>query len=88
MSTSSSTNSNINWRTINIDSLDPDSHTNFPLSSLIPAQYPPVSSTEAQQLQGQIRQLLRGGDVEGALRGGLENVPWGGEDGKGAAKVC
>ncbi len=75
----------INWRTINIDLLDPDSPSNFPVSSLLPASIPSVSASEVQTLASQIRQLLRGGDTEGALRGALENVPYGGD---GGAKVC
>jgi actin related protein 2/3 complex subunit 5 len=74
-----------NWRTINIDLLDPDSPSNFPVSSLLPASIPSVSASEVQSLASQIRQLLRGGDTEGALRGALENVPYGGDSG---AKVC
>ena len=73
-----------NWRTINIDLLDPDSPSNFDTKSFLPATIPPVSSSEVQSLAAQIRQLLRGGDTEGALRGALENVPYGGD---GAAKV-
>lgn len=75
-----------NWRTINIDALDPDSATNFDIASLLPANSAPaVSVSEVQTLSGQIRQLLRGGDAEGALRGALENAPYGGD---AAAKVC
>lgn len=70
-----------NWRTINIDLLDPDSPANFPVSSLLPASVPSVSASEVQSLAGQIKQLLRGGDTEGALRGALENVPYGGDSG-------
>ena len=72
---------NINWRTINIDALDPDSPANFDLSTLTPA-ITPVSTADVQSLAGQIRQLLRGGDSEGALRGALDhgNVPYGGDD--------
>lgn len=73
-----------NWRTINIDALDPESAVNFNISSLTPGLVP-VSTAEIQQLDGQIRQLLRGGDAEGALRGALENAPYGGDD---QAKVC
>lgn len=73
-----------NWRTINIDLLDSDSHANFPVSSLLPASITSVDASEVQSLAGQIKQLLRGGDTEGALRGALENVPYGGE---GSAKV-
>ncbi|MCJ1274336.1 hypothetical protein MMC21_002131 [Puttea exsequens] len=67
-----------NWRTINIDLLDPESSSNFPTSSLLPS-IAPVSASEVQTLAGQIRQLLRGGDTEGALRGALENAPYGGD---------
>ena len=68
----------INWRTINIDLLDPDSAANFDTSSLTPA-VARVSASEVQSLAGQIRQLLRAGDAEGALRGALENAPYGGD---------
>lgn len=66
----------VNWRTINIDALDPESSSNFDLSTLTPAVQP-VSSSDVQALSGQIRQLWRGGDAEGALRGALENAPYG-----------
>lgn len=69
----------LNWRTINIDALDPDSPANFDLSSLSPAVQP-VSTADVQSLAGQIRQLLRGGDSEGALQGALENPPYGGDE--------
>ena len=73
-----------NYRLINIDRLDPDASTNFDLSTLVPADTGDTasirSSAEAQALAGQIRQLLRGGDAEGALRGALENVPYGADD--------
>jgi len=74
----------MNWRTINIDLLDPESSANFSITSLLPA-LPQVSASEVQTLAGQIRQLLRGGDAEGALRGALENAPYGGD---AQAKVC
>jgi actin related protein 2/3 complex subunit 5 len=70
---------NVNWRTINIDALDPDSPANFDLSSLTPS-VTPVSTADVQSLAGQIRQLLRGGDSEGALQGALERPPYGGDD--------
>ncbi|KAF2267789.1 Arp2/3 complex 16 kDa subunit ARPC5 [Lojkania enalia] len=69
----------LNWRTINIDALDPDSPANFDLSSLTPA-IAPVSTADVQALASQIRQLLRGGDSEGALQGALENPPYGADD--------
>ena len=75
---------NINWRTINIDALDPESAYNFDLSTLTPAVIP-VSTSDVQTLSGQIRQLMRGGDNEGALRGALENVPYGADE---QGKVC
>lgn len=73
----------VNWRTINIDLLDPESSANFSTASLSPA-VASVSTIEVQGLASQIKQLLRGGDTEGALRGALENAPYGGD---GAAKV-
>ncbi|KAI4141502.1 MAG: hypothetical protein LQ340_007625, partial [Diploschistes diacapsis] len=69
---------NINWRTINVDALDPESAYNFDNSSLTPG-LAPVSAAEVQNLGQQIRQLLRGGDAEGALRGALEAAPYGGD---------
>ena len=69
----------INWRTINIDALDPDSATNFDLHTLTPAVQP-ISTADVQTLGGQIRQLLRGGNPEGALRGALENPPYGADE--------
>ena len=74
---------NVNWRTINIDLLDPESSANFSTASLSPS-VPAVSAAEVQSFGNQIRQLLRGGDAESALRGALENAPYGGDR---AAKV-
>ncbi|MCJ1479504.1 hypothetical protein MMC13_008190 [Lambiella insularis] len=68
----------INWRTIKIDLLDPESSSNFDTTSLAPS-ITPVSAAEVQSLSKQIKQLLRGGDAEGALRGALENAPYGGD---------
>jgi hypothetical protein len=70
---------NINWRTINIDALDPDSPANFDLSSLTPTVVP-VSTADVQENAQQIRQLLRGGDNEGALQAALEQPPYGADD--------
>ncbi|KUJ15197.1 Arp2/3 complex subunit [Mollisia scopiformis] len=69
---------NDNWRTINIDALDPESSSNFDTSTLHPA-FAPVSDSEARNIGQQVRQLLRGGDAEGALRGALESAPYGGD---------
>ncbi|KAL8807406.1 MAG: hypothetical protein Q9182_000745 [Xanthomendoza sp. 2 TL-2023] len=68
----------LNWRTINIDLLDPESPANFSIATLSP-QASLVSASEVQSLSSQIKQLLRGGDSEGALRGALENPPYGGD---------
>lgn len=73
-----------NWRTINIDALDPESSQNFDIATLHGA-LPNVSEAEVRQLAGQVRQLLRGGDTEGALRGACESAPVGASD---AVKVC
>ncbi|KAI9046732.1 hypothetical protein LZ554_009470 [Drepanopeziza brunnea f. sp. 'monogermtubi'] len=67
-----------NWRTINIDALDPESSQNFDVSTLHPA-LAPVSDSEIRAIGQQVRQLLRGGDAEGALRGALESAPYGGD---------
>ena len=74
----------MNWRTINVDLLDPESPANFDVNSLLPS-IPSISTSEVQTLSSQIKQLLRGGDSEGALRGALENAPYGGD---AQAKVC
>ncbi|KAG2167068.1 hypothetical protein VTO58DRAFT_101356 [Aureobasidium pullulans] len=66
----------VNWRSIDIDALDPESSSNFDLSTLTPAVQP-ISPQDVQALSGQIRQLWRGGDAEGALRDALENAPYG-----------
>jgi hypothetical protein len=75
---------NDNWRTINIDAIDPESSSNFDTSTLHPA-FAPVSQNEIATLGQQVKQLLRGGDPEGALRGALEGAPYGGDAG---VKVC
>lgn len=71
------------WRTINIDALDPDSSQNFDTSTLHPP-LPEISEAEVRQLNQGVRQLLRGGDAEGALRGCLESPVYSGDE---AAKV-
>jgi actin related protein 2/3 complex subunit 5 len=68
-----------NYRTINIDALDPESSANFDLALLTPGIVS-VSASDVQTLAGQVRQLLRGGDSEGALRGALENAPYGADE--------
>lgn len=77
---------NINWRTINIDIYDPESPANFSTASLQPAVIP-VTASEVQALASQVRQLLRSGDSEGALRGALENAPYGGDEAT-KARTC
>ncbi|KAI5282456.1 hypothetical protein KEM54_002755 [Ascosphaera aggregata] len=72
---------NVNWRTINVDAYDPDSSVNFPISTLLPADTPPPqNSTTAAGIAQQVRQLLRSGDSEGALRAALDNAPLAGDD--------
>ncbi|KAL6855221.1 hypothetical protein ACO1O0_006360 [Amphichorda felina] len=67
------------WRTINIDALTEDSSVNFDTSTLHPPQ-PEITEPEVRQLSGQVRQLLRGGDAEGALRGCLDMPVYNGAD--------
>ena len=68
-----------NWRTVNVDAHDPESAYNFDLTTLTPAVQP-VSTSDVQTLSGQIRQLIRGGNAEGALKGALENAPYGADE--------
>ncbi|KIH91433.1 hypothetical protein SPBR_02013 [Sporothrix brasiliensis 5110] len=68
------------WRTINIDALEEDSPANFDVSTLRPP-VPEITEPEVRQLAGQVRQLLRGGDNDGALRGCLEMPVYVGSDG-------
>jgi len=68
------------WRTINIDALEEDSPFNFDTSTLHPP-LPEISEAEVRQLSGQVRQLMRGGDSEGALRGCLEMPVYTGSEG-------
>jgi len=68
-----------NWRTINIDALDPDSSQNFDVSTLSPP-LAPVTDADIRRVAAQVRQLLRAGDAEGALRGACESAPLGGDE--------
>jgi actin related protein 2/3 complex subunit 5 len=73
--------SQINYRTINVDQLDPESSVNFPMETLLPATLPqPETSSDAANVATQVRQLLRSGDAEGALRHVLDTAPLGGDD--------
>ncbi|KAL4918513.1 putative Arp2/3 complex subunit Arc16 [Aspergillus aurantiobrunneus] len=73
--------STINYRTINIDTLDPDSPQNFPLSSLLPATLPPPSTSSAAATTAtQVRQLLRSGDPAAALIHVLDAAPLAGDE--------
>lgn len=70
----------INYRTINIDVLDPESSINFPMDTLLPGNLPePTNSGAAASVAQQVRQLLRGGDPEGALKHVLDTAPLGGD---------
>ncbi|KAF8471972.1 actin-related protein 2/3 complex subunit 5 [Kalaharituber pfeilii] len=66
-----------NYRLIDIDALDPDTH--FPPELLHP-QLPPVSLAEIQGYATQCRQFLQRGEQEAALRFALEKVPYGGDE--------
>lgn len=68
------------WRTINIDALEEDSSVNFDTATLHPAPQPEITEAEVRQLATQVRQLLRGGDAEGALRGCLEMPVYNGDN--------
>ncbi|EAW09648.1 actin-related protein 2/3 complex subunit 5 family protein [Aspergillus clavatus NRRL 1] len=71
----------LNYRTINIDVLDPESSVSFPMDTLLPSTLPPPeTSSDAANVATQVRQLLRGGDPEGALRHVLDTAPLGGDD--------
>lgn len=74
-----------NYRTINIDALDLDSPANFDLSTLTPS-VKPISTEEVQTNVNQIRQILRSGDSEGALRSALEAAPYG-ADARGKVRI-
>lgn len=68
-----------NYRLINVDAYDPDSPSNFPISSLI-SPSDPVSADHIKSLATQIRQQSRGGDAEGALRLALQSAPYGSDE--------
>ncbi|KKZ67803.1 hypothetical protein GX50_04276 [[Emmonsia] crescens] len=71
----------INYRTVDVDIIDPDSAVNFPLETLLPGNLPaPTTSSTAASIGSQVRQLLRSGDSEGALRHVLDTAPLGGDD--------
>lgn len=71
----------VNYRTINIDLLDPEAPVNFPLDTLLPGTLPPpTTSSEAANVGAQVRQMLRSGDPEGALRHVLDAAPLSGDD--------
>ncbi|KAK1834645.1 Arp2/3 complex 16 kDa subunit ARPC5 [Podospora conica] len=70
------------WRTIDVDALTEDSSVNFDTSTLKPASgLPETTDADARQINAQVRQLLRGGDPEGALRGCLEMPVYYGSEG-------
>ncbi|RDW86357.1 actin-related protein 2/3 complex subunit 5 family protein [Aspergillus mulundensis] len=74
--------STLNYRTINIDALDPDSPQNFPIESLLPSTLPPSQGpSDAANTATQVRQLLRSGDPAAALIHVLDTAPLGGDEG-------
>ncbi|SPQ20529.1 ba1efbcb-3825-4d15-9428-0535d8eac030 [Thermothielavioides terrestris] len=81
------------WRTIDIDALQEDSPVNFDTTTLTPAHHraqaqAEVGEAEVRQLTAQVRQLLRGGDAEGALRGCLEAPVYQGAGGELAREAA
>ncbi|OJD18154.1 hypothetical protein AJ78_01820 [Emergomyces pasteurianus Ep9510] len=71
----------LNYRTVDVDIIDPDSSVNFPLETLLPGNLPgPETSSTAASIGSQVRQLLRSGDSEGALRHVLDTAPLSGDD--------
>lgn len=71
----------VNYRTINVDQLDPEAPINFALETLLPSSLPPpITASDAANVAAQVRQMLRGGDPEGALRGVLDAAPLSGDD--------
>lgn len=51
------------------------------METLLPGTLPPPSnSSAAANVASQVRQMLRGGDAEGALRSVLDSAPLGGDD--------
>jgi actin related protein 2/3 complex, subunit 5 len=71
----------LNYRTIQIDSFDPDAPPNFPLTSLLPSTLPPPQTAQqASQVAQNVRQMLRSGDAERALLTALEQAPLGGDE--------
>ncbi|KAK5048004.1 hypothetical protein LTR84_006194 [Exophiala bonariae] len=72
---------NFNWRTIDVDSYDPEAAVNFPLTTLLPSNLPaPSTPAESAQIGQQVRQLLRAGDSTGALQSALETAPFAGDE--------
>lgn len=71
----------INYRTVDVDSIDPESSVNFPLETLVPSNCPPpTNSSAAASIGSQVRQMLRSGDLEGVMRYVLDTAPLGGDD--------
>jgi hypothetical protein len=68
-----------NWRTIDVDALDPESPANFAVAELAPA-VAHSSAADVQAATAHVRQALRGGDGEGALRDALALAPFGAEE--------
>ncbi len=67
------------WRTINIDAFEEDSPLNFDTTTLRP-YVPEITEPDVRTLAGQVRQLLRAGENDDALRGCLEMPVYAGTD--------
>jgi actin related protein 2/3 complex subunit 5 len=72
------------WRTIQIDALQEDSSVNFDTTTLRPP-LPEVTEAAVREVSTQVRQLLRGGQAEDALRECLLAPVYNGSE---LAKVC
>lgn len=62
------------WRSIDIDALEPDSH--LTKEDLLPTDIPPTTIEQVQQVANQIRSNLSSGQFQQALSLALDNVPY------------
>ncbi|KAI5962519.1 ARC15 [Candida pseudojiufengensis] len=63
------------WRSIDIDALEPENH--ITKEELIPPNLPTYSNQEIQEVANQIRSQLSQGKFQQALELGLNNIPFG-----------
>ncbi|CAI5755775.1 unnamed protein product [Candida verbasci] len=65
---------NSDWRKIDIDALEPDSH--LTKEELIPTNIPETTKQQIIEISQQIRSYLSSGQFQNALILGLDNVPY------------